>query len=131
MLHAEAQAAYDGACMVYGRNKARSFFNSPDPSEHAYVQTFTTDGTNLNTFAHYSHKCEGQLEYHQYPTSSSLVISSYEDFKKARRRLRNLQDAARETSEKLRDELKQDWSAKQKPLNKEDDAHECGETCLY
>lgn len=127
MILAETQAAYDGACMVYGRNKARSFLNSPDSSEHAYVQTFTTDGTNLNTFAHYSHKSEGQLKYHQYPTSSSLIISSYEEFKKARRRLRNLQDVARETSEKLRDELKQNWSAKQKSINKEDDTHECGE----
>ena len=127
MLLAETQAAYDGACMVYGRNKARSFLNSPDSSEHAYVQTFTADGTNLNTFAHYSHKTEGQIEYHQYPTSSSLVISSYEDFKKARRRLRNLQDAAREISEKLKDELKQNWSVKQKPISKEDDAHECDE----
>lgn len=127
ILFAEAQAAYDGACMVYGRNKARAFLNSPDSSEHAYVQTFTTDGINLNTFAHYSHKCDGQVEYHQYPTSSSLVISNYEDFKKARRRLRNLQDAAREISEKLRDELKLNWSAEQKSISKEDDAHECGE----
>ena len=127
LLLAESQAAYDGACMVYGRNKARSFLNSPDSSEHAYVQTFTTDGVTLNTFAHYSRKGEGRLEYHQYPTSSSLVISSYEDFKKARRRLRNLQDAARETSEKLRDELEQNWSAKQKSIDKEDDAHGYGE----
>lgn len=127
MIHAETDAAYDGAFMVYGRNRARSYLDCPDSTDHAYVQTFTTDCTTLNTFAHYADKSTDRVKYHQYPTSNSLVISSYEDFKKARRRLRNLQDTARETSEKLRDELKQNWSAKQKSINKEDDAHECGE----
>lgn len=127
MILAETQAAYDGAFMVYGRNRARSYLDCPDPTGHAYVQTFTTDGTILNTFAHYADKSTGRVKYHQYSTSSSFVVSNYEDFKKARRRLRNLQDAARETSEKLRDELKQNWSAKQKSINKENDAHECGE----
>ncbi|KAJ8063261.1 hypothetical protein OCU04_008492 [Sclerotinia nivalis] len=105
MILAQTQAAYDGACMVYGRNEALSFLNSPDPTGHAFVSTFTTDGTTLNTFAHYSSESQGQLKYHQYPTSSSFLISSYEDFKTSRRWLRNLQDDAKETSEKLRDEL--------------------------
>jgi hypothetical protein len=54
MIPAETQAAYDGACMVYGRNEARSFLNRSDSAGHAYVRTFTTDGTILNTYAHYS-----------------------------------------------------------------------------
>ncbi|CAD6446942.1 e69ae59f-bc29-45bd-8069-c3230145b024 [Sclerotinia trifoliorum] len=54
---------------------------------------------------HYSSEPQGQLNYHQYPISSSILISSYEDFKTSRRRLRNLQDDAKEISEKLRDEL--------------------------
>ena len=111
MVLAQTQAAYDGACMVYSRNKALSFLNNPDPAGYAHVQTFTTDGTNLNTFAHYSSESQGQVKYHQCPTSTSLLISSYEDFKTGRRRLRNLQDNAKETSEKLRDKLKERWSA--------------------
>lgn len=42
MILVQAQAAYDGACMVYGRNKALSFLDSPDPTGHAFVSTFTT-----------------------------------------------------------------------------------------
>lgn len=54
MILAQTQAAYDGACMVYGRNEARSFLGSSDPASHAFVSAFTTDGLTLNTFAHYS-----------------------------------------------------------------------------
>ncbi|TVY90852.1 hypothetical protein LAWI1_G005641, partial [Lachnellula willkommii] len=111
MILAQTQAAYDGACMVYGRNEALSFLNSPDQAGHAFVSTFTTDGTTLNTFAHYSSESQGQVKYHQYPTSGSFLISSHEDFKTSRRRLRNLQDDAKEASEKLRDELNEKWSA--------------------
>jgi hypothetical protein len=120
MISAQTQAACDGACMVYGRNKARSFLGSPDPDGHAFVFTFTTDGTSINTFAHYSSQTNGQVKYHQYPTSSSFLLSSYEDFKKGRRRLRNLQDDAKEASEMLRDELKRKWSASQQHMDEED-----------
>ncbi|KAM3084732.1 hypothetical protein ACMFMG_003190 [Clarireedia jacksonii] len=124
MILAQTQAAYDGACMVYGRNKARSFLKDPDPAGHAFVSTFTTDGTILNTFAHYSSETQGQLKYHQSLTSSSLLISSYEDFKKSRRRLRNLQDDSKETSEKLRDELNKKWSEKQRLDEDKDEIYE-------
>ncbi|KAG9229294.1 hypothetical protein BJ875DRAFT_446093 [Amylocarpus encephaloides] len=108
---ARHQATYDGASMVYTRNEACSFLGSPDPVDYAYVQTFTTDGTTLNTFTHFSTESQGQVKYHQYPTSSSFHISSYEDFKKSRRRLRNPQDDAKETSERLRDKINGKWSA--------------------
>lgn len=114
MILAQTQAGYDGACMVYSRNKARLFLKSPDPTGHAFVSTFTTDGTTLNTFAHYSSESQGQVKYHQYPTSSSFLVSSYPDFKRSRRRLRNLQDDAKETSEKLRDELMEKWLVNQR-----------------
>lgn len=52
MILAQTQAAYDGAAMVYGRNKARSFLESPDLDGHAFVSTFTTDSTTLNAYAH-------------------------------------------------------------------------------
>lgn len=107
---ARYQAAYDGASMVYARNEACSFLESPDSVDYVYIQTFTTDGTTLNTFTHFLTESQGQVKYYQYPTSSSFLISSYEDFKKSRRRLRNLQDDAKETSEKLRDKLNEKWS---------------------
>jgi hypothetical protein len=110
MVQARTQAAYDGACMVYGRNRARSFLGKPDPAGEAYVQTFTTDGTTLNTFAHYSSQSLDQVQYHQYPTSSSFLVSSYDDFKQSRRRLRNQQDDAKNFSIQLRDELNEQWS---------------------
>jgi hypothetical protein len=85
------QGAYDCACMVYGRNEARSFLENPDPPDHAFVSTFTSDGRSLDTFAHYaSESGEGQVQYHQYLTSTTPLISSFADFKKGRRRLRNL-----------------------------------------
>ncbi|RDL37426.1 uncharacterized protein BP5553_04859 [Venustampulla echinocandica] len=118
MILAETQAAYDGACMVHGRNAALSFLKTPDPAGFAHVHTFTTDGTTLNTFAHYSSDTQGQVKYHQHPTSSSFLLSSYDDFKKSRQRLRNLQDNAKETSEKLRDDLNEKWSTNnQSPLS--------------
>src|ERR1700722_9270838 len=92
MILAQTQAAYYGAYMVYSRNIASSFLESPNPDSHVYVYTFTTDGTLLNTYAYYSSQSPSQVKYHQYPTSTSLLRSSYEDFKTARRRLRNVQD---------------------------------------
>lgn len=124
MILAQTQAAYDGACMVYSRNIASSFLESPNPDGHVYVYTFTTDGTLLNTYAYYSSQSPSQVKYHQYPTSTSLLRSSYEDFKTARRRLRNVQDVAKENSETLRDELNDKWSARQQYIYEEDDEDE-------
>jgi hypothetical protein len=111
MILAQTQAAYDGACMVYDRNEAHLFLERPDPTGHAFVSTFTTDGTTLNIFDHYSSESQDQVKYHQYPTCSSFLTSTFDDFKKSRRRLRNLEDDAKETSEKLRDELNKKWLA--------------------
>ena len=113
MIQAQTQAAYDSASKVYDRNEACSFLGSPDPTGHAYVQTFTTDGITLNPFLHYSSECNGQVEYHQFPTSSSFLTSTYEDFKRSRQRLRNQQDDAKEHSENLRDKLNEKWLADQ------------------
>ena len=46
------------------------------------------------------------------------------DFKTARRRLRNVQDVAKENSEMLRDELNKKWSASQQYIREEDDEDE-------
>lgn len=111
MKLAQCQAAYDGASMVFARNEALSFLGRSDCPGHAHVSTFTTDGTTLNAFAHYSSTFQGQVNYHQYPTSTSPLTSSYEDFKKGLERLRNLEEDAKETAENLRDGLIKVWSA--------------------
>jgi hypothetical protein len=121
---ARLQAAYDGASMVYGRNTARSFLENSDPVGHAFVVTFTSDGTSVRTFANYSLESQGQIKYHQYPITSTFITSGYEDFKKGRRQLRNLQDYAKETSEKLRDELHEKWSENQRLDEDEDQVYE-------
>jgi hypothetical protein len=109
MEEARLQSAYDGAALVYARNQALSYIGKPDPPGHAEVTTFTTDGANLNFFAHYAAPSEdGMLEYHQYPCES-VNLKKYQEFKDGRRGLRNEQDHAREQSYALRDQLKEHW----------------------
>jgi hypothetical protein len=70
MTEAETQAAYDGACMVYARNKALDKMDMSDPPNQAFVATFTTDGTLLNIFLHYASISYDQVKYHSYLVSS-------------------------------------------------------------
>ncbi|KAI0879537.1 hypothetical protein GGS24DRAFT_437800 [Hypoxylon argillaceum] len=107
---ARLQSRYDGAALVYARNKALSLIGKRDPPGHAEVRTFTTDGTNLNFFAHYTAPSkDGALEYHQYQYASTNVKDSYQGHKDGRTGLRNEQDHAREQSYTLRDQLKEYW----------------------
>ena len=110
---ARHQAAYDGASMVHARNEACTYLRTPDPADQASVHTFTTDGAILNTYAHFSTNESGQIKHQPYPTSSSFLTSSYSDFRRSRRRLRNLQDCAWKNSHKLRDDLLKEWSRRQ------------------
>lgn len=111
MEEARLQSAFDGAALVYARNQALEYAESPDPANHAKVTTFTTDGTNLNFFSHYATPSgeDGALKYHQYPIASTNMKSSHDEFRKGWRQLRNAQDRAREQSYQLRDQLKQQW----------------------
>lgn len=110
MEEARLQSSYDGVALVYARNQALSYLGKPDPDGHAEVTTFTTDGTNLNMYAHYAAPSEdGTLEYHQYPIKSANLIDSYEGFKEGRRWVGNAQDHAKEQSYALRDQLKEHW----------------------
>lgn len=112
MEEAKLQSRYDGAALVYARNKALSLIGKRDPPGHAEVRTFTTDGTNLNFFAHYAAPSEdgtGTLEYHQYQFASVNVKDTYQGHKEGRRALRNEQDHAREQSYALRDQLNEHW----------------------
>ncbi|EKD18003.1 heterokaryon incompatibility protein [Drepanopeziza brunnea f. sp. 'multigermtubi' MB_m1] len=104
---AERQAAYDGACLTHGRNVARDFLGKPDRLQHAYIQTFTTDGTVLRTFAHHSSESRGRMDYHKTATSYSVTLDNFQGFRTGRRYIRNLQDHAKKLSEELRDELLQ------------------------
>jgi hypothetical protein len=55
------KCCYNGAALVYTQNQALSV----DPASHAEVMTFTTDGTNINFFAHCTAPSEnGTLKYH-------------------------------------------------------------------
>ncbi|KAH0551459.1 hypothetical protein GP486_007327 [Trichoglossum hirsutum] len=117
MEEAGLQSSYDGAALVYARNQALSYIGKPDPPGHAEVTTFTTDGTNLNFFAHYAAPSEdGTLKYHQYPYAS-VNLKKYQEFKEGRRGLRNEQDHAREKSYALRDQLKEHWKQRRGDLN--------------
>lgn len=79
----------------------------PDPPGHASITTFTTNGSELNFYAHYATADEdGTLQYHQYPVNSMSLVKSHDEYKEGRRWIRNTQDNAKEQSEGLKDQLK-------------------------
>lgn len=113
MIMARLQGAYAGAALIYARNQALNAIGKPYLAGHAKVISFTTDGTDLNLYAHYAAPAEGgSLEYHQYLIKSVNLIASYHGFKKGLRYLRNAQDLARKESFRLRDELMEYWKAR-------------------
>ncbi|UPK90959.1 hypothetical protein LCI18_001894 [Fusarium solani-melongenae] len=113
MEQARLQSAYDGAALVSGRNQALNSIGEPSTAGHAKITTFTTDGANLNLFAHYATPSEdGTAKYHQYYISSTNLTSSHENFREGYRQIRNAQDHAREESYKLRDQLKENWETR-------------------
>src|SRR3569833_1008647 len=108
MANATMQAAYDGAALVYARNQALAYQGKSDPPGHASITTFTTDGHDVNFYAHYATPAEdGTLEYHQFPVKSTSLVRSHEEHKEGRRELRNAQEHAREQSYALKDQLKE------------------------
>ncbi|KAI1144709.1 hypothetical protein F4825DRAFT_458393 [Nemania diffusa] len=119
MREARMQSAYDGAALVHARTQALAYMGKEDPPGHAEITTFTTDGTNLNLYAHYatpSAEDGDTLEYHQYPVSSTNLTSTYQGHKDGRKSLRNAQDHAKTQSEQLRDQLKQHWKQNRNKL---------------
>ncbi|KAK0634429.1 hypothetical protein B0T17DRAFT_603919 [Bombardia bombarda] len=98
MREAKMQSAYDGAAMVHARTQALAHMGKSDPSGHASITTFTTDGANLYQYAHYaapSDKDPDTLEYHQFPISSMNLTGTYQE----------LGDQLREYWEQQRDSL--------------------------
>ncbi len=116
MDKARLQSAYDGAALVYSRNQALAYIGEPEPPGHAAVTTFTTNGTNVDFYAHYAAPGKGgTLEYHQYKYASANVEDSYQGHKDGRRGLRNQQDYAKEQSYALRDRLQAYWDRQHAP----------------
>lgn len=111
MREATLQSGYDGAALVYARNQALAYQGKADPPGHASVTTFTTNGTQLNFYAHYATPTgEGEApEYHQFPIKSISLVNSHEEHKEGRKHLRNEQDYAREQSYALKDQLKEHY----------------------
>ncbi|KAK3384499.1 hypothetical protein B0T24DRAFT_646389 [Lasiosphaeria ovina] len=111
MAEAMQQSGYDGAALVYARNQALSLIGKPDPPGHAEVRTFTTDGTNINFYAHYAALSEDNdtLEYHQYQYASANVKDTHQGHKDGYKGIRNEQDHAKDQSYALRDQLKKHW----------------------
>jgi len=111
MEEAELQSVYDGAALVHARNQALAYMGKSDPPGYAAITTFTTDGTNLNMYAHYAIPSEEDdiLEDHQYKYASTNIKDSYQGYKDGRKGLRNAQDYAREQSYALKDQLKEHW----------------------
>lgn len=64
MANARLQCSYDGAALVYARNKALALVGKPDPLGHAKITTFATNGEIIEFFAHYAAQGDdGKLKY--------------------------------------------------------------------
>ncbi|KAH8909326.1 hypothetical protein BR93DRAFT_868494, partial [Coniochaeta sp. PMI_546] len=110
MEEATLQSGYDGAALVYARNEALAFIGRPDPPGQAEVRTFTTDGTNINFYTHYTvPSSDGTLKYHQDQYASANIKDTHQGHNDGRRGLRNEQQHAREQSYALRERLKEHW----------------------
>ncbi|KAK4221573.1 hypothetical protein QBC38DRAFT_513492 [Podospora fimiseda] len=96
MKGAALESGYAGAALVYARNQALAYLGKSDPPGHANVTTFTTDGNEMNIYAHYAaENGNGKLEYHQFPVKRVSLVKSHGEFKQGRKCLRNAQDHAK------------------------------------
>ncbi len=110
MEEATLRSAYHGAALVYARSQAVAYLQKPEAAAFAHVTTFTTDGTNLNFFAHYASPAEdGTVKYHQYPLASFNVKDTFEGYKHGWQAMKNHQEYAKHQSETLRNHLRTHW----------------------
>lgn len=110
LRQAASQAAYDGAIMVRGRTDALSYLHRSDPDNYANVATFTSDGTILDVYTHHSTFDGETTEYHQSQIKEVSLTASYDEYKKGRRILRNVQDATRDFASALKHDLVSNWN---------------------
>lgn len=111
---AECQAAYDGAAMVYARNKALNFLGEKVEHGNATVLSAATDGAAYDIFGHYTlndEKTETTRFYQRCLAQGSL--EGFDDFKTGFRRLRNMQDWARDKSLDIRERMTKDHESRQ------------------
>ncbi len=100
------QAAYDAACLVYGRNHACISMSKMDEANAAHVGSFVSDGKRLLISVHYSAtNASGKTVYHQCPIYDSSISMDYNSFKLGYRQIRNLQDWARGNACSIKDNL--------------------------
>ncbi|KAF4458991.1 heterokaryon incompatibility [Fusarium albosuccineum] len=91
-------------------NQALAYLGKSDPPGYAEVTAFTTDGTNLNLYAHYAAPSEdGTQRYHQYRYKSANLVNTHPGHNQGRRGLRNEQDYAYKQSRTLKDQLREHW----------------------
>ncbi|KAJ2894224.1 hypothetical protein MKZ38_007824 [Zalerion maritima] len=117
---AKMQSAYNGAAMVHARTQALAYMGKEDPPGYAEITTFTTNGINLNLYAHYatpSAENKNTLEYHQYSILTTNIKDTYQGHKDGRKGLRNAQDHARNQSYALKDDLREHWKQTQQHRN--------------
>ena len=106
LLCGRCQAAYDAACLVYGRNNACISMSKMDKANTAYVGSFITDGDRLSISVHYSAKDDsGKTLYHQCPLFDQSIHLDHETFKLGIRHMRNLQDWAKDNACSIKDDL--------------------------
>ncbi|KAI0596819.1 hypothetical protein F4775DRAFT_279929 [Biscogniauxia sp. FL1348] len=109
------RSAYHGAALVYARNQALAYIDSPDRHGHAEIVTFVTDGTMLVFFAHYARappdSYDITLEYHQYPVAMASLTGSRAEFESGRALIEHFQKAAYGRSCELRDRLLEHWGS--------------------
>lgn len=67
MREAEVLTGYDGAHMVYSRNKALAFIDDMDPPRRASPVTVASDGHSWTAYSHYAHHNDStdKVEYYQ------------------------------------------------------------------
>jgi len=120
---ATKRAAYDGAVMVDAAWQAHQFMSKPanDSLGNTQALTGTVNGSILHIHANHAISPQAnatnyaaasatiaypkKLQYHQFPLKGVLPSESLEDFKKARKTVRNAQDWAREKATESKDAL--------------------------
>jgi hypothetical protein len=103
--------AYAAATLVKARDEATEYLGDPDPSGHAAVLSFATDGRQVEFYA--SHSTAGERrQYHVTRLGAADLVSSRRHFALARRLLRNVQEDAMLASCALRDRLLGAWTVR-------------------
>jgi hypothetical protein len=112
---ATVQSGYDGAVLVEARMDALQRMDTRDEDKHAFVLTFTFNGTNLYIFAHYASISQTTspptLQHHQFPVAELSLLSSntrdedYATFLRLCQLLQNAQKFAKTQAEKLLESL--------------------------